>query len=356
VSRPQDQDEVARAALESTVTLSLRVLRIAMAVLAVLFLGSGLFTVEPHEVAFVRRLGRIQGSPEMAALEPGAHWAWPALDEVVRVPARRIDRLATDAFALKLTSDEVVTGKPPQREGGLDPERDGYLLTGDANILHATFAARYDIAAPYAFTSRAEDAVALARPLLERAITRAAASRPVDDLLTAKKEAFLQEVQTTAQRSLDKLETGIRLLGVELAQDLVPPPQVRDAFAAVARAVQQRETVRSEARAAAAAAHGRTLAESAQAREQASSEAKRLGGDVAADVAVFRALLPEWRRDRRGVADRLLRDVLAQAKLEETFLVRPGEGVRVRLERDRREIIQGVLERANAKGAQEEKK
>ena len=343
-----DPDDAARAALESTVTLSLRVLRGAMVVLGVLFLGSGLFTVEQGDVAFVRRLGKIQGSPDTRTLDPGAHWAWPAIDEVVRVPARRVERLATFAFALQLTNAEAVTGRPPKREGGLDPERDGYLVTGDTNILHATFAARYDIDDPYAFASRAEDAVALARPVFERAITRAAAGSSVDDLLTARKEAFLQEVQTSAQETLSRLGTGIRLLGVELTQDLAPPPQVRDAFSAVARAAQDRDRLRSEARAAAAERHGQTLADAARAREQATSEAKREAGEVAADAAVFQALLPQWKSDRAGLADRLLRDVLAQAHLEETFVVRPGEGVRVRLERDRRELLQGLIDRSAA--------
>lgn len=343
---PADPDEAARAALEGTVTLSLRVLRGAMVVLAVLFLGSGFFTVEQGDVAFVRRLGRIQGSAETRTLEAGAHWRWPAIDEVVTVPARRVAAIPTGAFALQVTNDEALGVKQPKREGGLDPERDGYLVTGDANILHATFAARYDIENPYAFASCTEDAAALARPVIERAITRAAAARPVDDLLTARKEAFLQEVQSSAQETLHQLGTGIRILGLELTQDLAPPPQVREAFSAVARAAQDRDRLRSEARAAAAERHGQTLADAARAREQAASEAKRETGEVSTDVAVFRALLPQWRSDRAGVTARLLNETLAQARLEETFVVRPGEGVRVRLERDRRELIQGLIDRA----------
>ena len=120
---PPDTDP-ARDALEATVSFSLRVLRGAMAVLAVLFLGSGVFTVEPHEVALVRRLGSVQGAPDRRVLQPGAHWAWPVLDEVVRVPALRDERLATDAFQLEARVSDV-TGKPPERTGGLDPERDG---------------------------------------------------------------------------------------------------------------------------------------------------------------------------------------------------------------------------------------
>src|SRR5581483_5738534 len=143
--RPEERDDAARAALEATVSLSLRVLRAAMVVLAALFLGSSVFTVEPHEVALVRRLGRVEGAPDRRVLQPGAHWAWPVIDEVVRVPALRDARLETDSFQLDLRATELAGAKPVERTGGLDPERDGYVITGDANILHATIAVHYVI-------------------------------------------------------------------------------------------------------------------------------------------------------------------------------------------------------------------
>jgi membrane protease subunit HflK len=348
-----DEGEAAgRAALEATVALSLRVLRAAMVVLLVLFLSSGLFTVEPQEVALVRRLGRVQGPPEKRTLEPGAHWAWPVLDEVVRVEVERAERLSTDAFGMRLTEDEIVKGKPIVREGGIDPDGpDGYLLTGDANIIHATIAAQYRITDAYAFASRVklEDSqalAALARPLLERAVARAAAARPVDDLLTTKKDAFLEEVLKILQDSLDKLGVGVRITGVELARDLQPPPQVREAFASVGAALQDRERIQSVARATASEAQGRALSEALRIREQARSEAKRILGEIDADVAVFDALLPVWRRDRAGLETRLLADAVASVKPEETFIVRPGEEPRLRLERDQKAAQEELLRRA----------
>ncbi len=347
---PVDSDEVARAALDATVALSLRVLRGAMGVLLVLFLASGLFTVEPHEVALVRRLGKIQGSPEDRTLEPGAHWAWPVIDEVVRIPARRQEGLATNAFALALTDAEAVSSKPPERKGGIDPERDGYLLTGDANVLHASLAARFQIVDPYAFSSRAIDATALARPILERACERSAAGRPVDELLTTKKEAFLEDVRSQAQTTLESLGAGIKILAVELTRDLSPPPQVRDAFASVARAAQDRDRMKSDALARAAEEKGMARANAARVREMSSSDAKRLRGEIEADAVVFQALLPEWKRNRKGLEDRLLVEALAKVRPEETFVVHPGETVRIKLERDTKDIREEMLRRAKESG------
>ncbi|MBI3722934.1 hypothetical protein HY251_03115, partial [bacterium] len=232
----------------------------------------------------------------------------------------------------------------------INPERDGYILTGDANVVHASLAARYEIVDPYAFASRAIDADAFARPILERACARAGALRAVDDLLTTKKEAFLEDVRAQAQATLDSFGAGIKLLGVELTRDLSPPPQVRDAFASVGRATEDRDRMRSDALSSAAETRGKAKAAAVRVREQSASEAKRLLGDVEADAVVFQALLPEWRRNRKGIEDRLLADALAKARPEETFLLRPGEGVRLRLERDTRDIREEMLKRAKESG------
>ena len=349
-ARPDE--DAARAALEATVALSLRVLQAAMVVLALLFLGSGLFTVEPHEVALIRRLGKVEGSPETRELEPGAHWAWPVLDEVIRVPARRVERITTDAFALALRDDEAVTGRLRERKNGLDPEKDGgYFLPGDANILHASLAVRYQIARAYDLATTTTDGEALTRVLLARAAARAAAASPIDDLLTTRKEAFLESVRLEAQRSLDKLGCGIKLLGVELARDLTPPPQVREAFASVAKALQDRDRLQSEAQAIAAETRGRASSDAKRIREESHSQARALVGDLVADASVLEALLPEWRRDRAHLESRLLAEALARVRPEETFLVRPGDGLRIRRERDTKQQREEMFRRARGDAA-----
>jgi len=67
-------------------------------------------------------------------------------------------------------------------------------------------------------TTELEQRSAIVASFVSSTAERAAAGRPVDDLLTAKKDAFLQEVQTSAQETLERLGSGIRILGIELAR------------------------------------------------------------------------------------------------------------------------------------------
>lgn len=356
---PQQPEEAGTAALEDAVGLAFRVLQGVMLLIALLFVGSGMFTVGPNQVAFVRRLGRLDPTPH----GPGAHLAWPVIDEVQRVDVGTTTVTVTGAFDVPRTAHDLATGRV-RREGGIDPRRAGYLVTGDANLVHGSPAARTKVqrahASLHAFTDEDREAALLA--LLERAVVHAGASRPIDALLAGKGE-FTAEVQRTLQESLDgvrphdqpagePLGAGLEVQGVDLERDLVPPSQVKDAFDAVHQASQDQDRLRSEALAAAARTRGDAAAAEARVRSEARGRADALRAGAEADAAVFAAQLPERRRDPQGYVHRRVATTLAEAlrQVEEAFLLRPGP-LRVRVERDVRTVREGLVrDAARAEG------
>lgn len=343
-----EPEDAATAALEDAVGLALRVLQGVMVVLAVLFLGSGLFVVGPSEVGFVRRLGRLDPTPR----QPGAHLGWPVLDEVERVDTGATSRRVVETFDLRRTARDVASGAA-ERTGGIDPRREGYLVTGDANLVHATLAVQTRIDAPARALRAFADPAAAVEVLLERAAVQAAAGRRVDDLLGAAKSDLLAEVQATLGRSLGQVRlpgdreaggAGLVVVSVELQGNPGPPPQVRAAFEAVDGAAQAQDRLRSEALAAASRLRGDGVAQEARVRSEGRTRAAALRAEAGADAAVFDAQLAEWRRDPRGFEARRLATTLADAlsRVEECFLVGPGP-LRLRLERDA-EAIRKELE------------
>lgn len=329
------RDDTAAGALEDAVGLAFQVLKVVMVLLTVAFLGSGMFTVAPHEVAFIVRLGRIDDAP----LGPGAHLAWPVIDEVVRVDVGRSARHVSDVFDLARSQRDLAAeaqGGRPARKGGVDPAREGYLVTGDANLVHATLAARVVVSGPLRSLLTFEDGQAAVQALLERAAVHAAAGRPVDALLGAGKGDFVDDLRRRLQASLDDLDAGLTVQGIDLERDVTPPPQVRDAFEAVQAAAQDRDRLRSEALAAAARARGEAVTAEARIRSEARTRAERIRGDAQADAAVFEAQLLERRRDPIGYENRRLATMLAEALggVEEAFLVGDQGPLRLRIERD----------------------
>ena len=352
--RPHEHD-AASAALDEAVALAFRVLKGVMVALLLLVALSGVFTVRPGEVAFVRRLGRLD--PEKH--EAGGHLALPFLDEVARVDLRT-RKLGLETFDLRRSEEERLTGKVGPRSGGLDPKKDGYVISGDANIAHLALSVRLSARPTTRALVAAVEWEPVVRALFERAVVQAAASRPADQLLGAGKAQFADEVKRLLQDALDRqgVDLGLLVEGVDLDQDLVPP-QVRPAFEAVTRAAQDSDRMRTEAEALAARLEGEAATEAARTRSIAQAEASRVRARAEADAATFRAFREQWAKDRAGLKGRLLAQNLARALtgVEEVFLVGQGP-VRLRIRRDatsRREEVEAAArwEMFGARAAEE---
>ena len=73
-------------ALSDALSSSFKIVKVLMVALVVIFLGSGIFTVEPNEVAVVLRFGKPVGSGADQVLQQGLHWSFPSpIDEIVTV-------------------------------------------------------------------------------------------------------------------------------------------------------------------------------------------------------------------------------------------------------------------------------
>lgn len=85
VTRPMEDSST--RALSDALSSSFKIIKVLMVVLVVIFLGSGIFTVEPNEVAVVLRFGKPLGSGPDQVLQQGLHWSFPSpIDEIVTVP------------------------------------------------------------------------------------------------------------------------------------------------------------------------------------------------------------------------------------------------------------------------------
>ena len=152
-NRSHEPFDPGRQALADALQVSFRLLTGIMVLLAVAYLGSGLFIVQEHQRAYVLVLGRVAGVGMERIREPGLHWTWPKpIAEVVRVPAERIQTMEVDTHWY-----EVQPGEEWDERGfepTLRPLRDGYLITGDANIIHTRWGLRYIIRDPETYLFR----------------------------------------------------------------------------------------------------------------------------------------------------------------------------------------------------------
>lgn len=277
-------EPVGHKALSEALSLSFSALKIAMALLVVLYLLQGFFFAKPEEVKIKLRFGRPvqvnlgqdRGQGYVIDAASGWHYAWP-WEEVVTVPLAEKSLEIRDAFS----PAEMGRNRPGPGEG-LNPKTDNYLITGDVNIIHVQLQARYrprsdqQGALDYAFRMRpmtpeeGEEAPPPPEQVLRRLIIAATletvSSWGVLDVRSKTREVpapsgkgtetleLFDEIEKRVRHKLQRFEEqngfslGVELAAIERIQDPEVPATVQGAFDMYQQAESQKKRLIDEGR------------------------------------------------------------------------------------------------------------
>jgi len=219
--------------------------------LLLLYLSSGLFSIQPGEVGVRSRFGEIVAP----GLAPGLHYRlpWPfeshrvvATDLVRRVELGFRSAPAVDLGARAQARNRLTVGGPSNPvpnaikatgfwfEKQSVPE-EAFLLAGDGNLIDLRFSVQYRVQNAVAFAYRMAEPDALVRSLILAALRGIVATSSIDAVYTTERGAIEQRVRERVQARLDDYGAGIGLLSVSLLY-VHPPQEVHDAFRDVASA------------------------------------------------------------------------------------------------------------------------
>ena len=187
----------------------------AGALLLMIYLLSGTYTVSPGETAVVRRFGEVN---ELA--KPGLHYSWPA-------PIDRVDVVATDR--IRRTQTPAIQ-----------------MLTGDENLIAVQASLHYTVSDPAAFVLNVSDPKGLIKQAGAAALRQVVAQEGVDALLTVDKALVQERAAEVVQEFVDRNQAGLRIVGVQLLESS-PPPEVSESFRDVASAREDQNTFVNEA-------------------------------------------------------------------------------------------------------------
>ncbi|MAY74311.1 MAG: hypothetical protein CMJ31_06215, partial [Phycisphaerae bacterium] len=195
----------ANRSLAEALRISFRIVQFAMVVLALLFLFSGIESVEEDEEGVRVVLGKQRD----ASLEPGFHFAAPyPLGEIMKVNTGVNDVLVTAFFP-----DAANTAANPAQiietgaGGPLNPARDGSLITSDLNLAHVWLTARYqrvDAGQNLEHIIEADER-AMVSAVIQRATVQTIAQTPIDGLLRGEAADIQREIKERAQTALDRI-------------------------------------------------------------------------------------------------------------------------------------------------------
>jgi HflK protein len=215
---------------------------------AVLWLGSGLFTVGPGDVGMRLRFGRILASD----LEPGLHFRLPWPFESHHLIAQNLARRLEFGLPPELSREEATRAQlrgrpafgsiplPQQAASGVWFQKettpgDSFLLTGDSNLIDLRSTAQYRVKDARAFAYHLAEPEALVRSTIVAALRSAVATRAIDAVYTTAREEIERETREAAQSMLDRYRAGIEVVAVSVLYDH-PPEEVHNAFRDVASA------------------------------------------------------------------------------------------------------------------------
>ena len=200
---------------------------------AVLIALSGIYRVESNEAAIVLRFGRLTGrTMEEQIKNPGLHFSLPFfIDEVIKIPVQTMRER-------DITTHYMVWG------GRIlpDVESNGYLLTGDNNVVLIRATVLYQIENPVQHAIYDQDTGGLIDGVVSAEFTRLVMQMDIDSVLTRGRAELSSAVLANAQRLLDELKTGVAIAAVELI-GIVPPMETAQYFDDVRSAAVHKETL-----------------------------------------------------------------------------------------------------------------
>lgn len=324
----QLHEDTGSLALSEALKSVFGVLKVIMLAVIVFFVFSGLFTVEPNEVAVVLRFGRPVGEGEDRILKPGLHFSFPyPVDEVVRIPIGMSHTVRSDVGWYFESPQDIASGTPPRPGNSLVPGRDGYLLTADGNVVHARATLKYRVIDPVRHVFYFNNATAVLQNVLNRALIRAAAEFTADAALYKDKIAFREAVIAHLKEALALLPMGIQLEPIDVQTS--PPLKVKDAFDLVISAEQMRSEQILKAQAASRESIQLASGEAKSVIASGMIRSNQLVTSIEAEARAFEAQLPYFRKDPdlfvRRVAAESLRTVLTNAN-DKFFIPNRSDG------------------------------
>jgi membrane protease subunit HflK len=196
--------------------------KVVVLVLALLWIGSGIYIVEPDEAGVVQRFGAYAFSTG-----PGPHYHLPFPIETVKTP--KVSQVRRMEVGFRTTSRDGATV-----QFKTVPE-ESLMLTGDENIVDVQFIVQYQIGNPVNYLFKVDRPDETLKSAAEAAMREVIGDSKIDLVLTSGKVKVQADTKSLLQAMLDRYDCGIDVVAVQL-QDVHPPKEVVDAFKDVASA------------------------------------------------------------------------------------------------------------------------
>jgi len=286
--------------------------KIIVGIMAVLWLASGVYIVEPDEVGVVQRFGAYNRTTQS-----GPHYHLPVPFESVQTPKVTQVRRLEIGFRSSGQRGDVAMG-----QNRAFPE-EALMLTGDENIVNVQFIVQYQIKSAQDYLFNISQPQKTVKDAAEAAMRKVIGHNQIDNALTTGKFTIQNDTMRLLQTILDHYTSGIKIVAVQL-QDVHPPQQVSDAFKDVASAKEDKSRFINESEAYRNDLIPKTRGEVASIENKAEAYRQSVIRKAEGDSSRFLAVLREYNKAKDITRKRMYLEtmglILAQPDVQKLVL------------------------------------
>jgi membrane protease subunit HflK len=264
-----------------------------LGVLLLIWLGTGFFIVQEGQQAVITQFGRYK-----TTVFAGFNWRLP-------YPIQRHELVfVTQIRSVDIGRDTVL------KATGL---KESAMLTQDENILDIKFAVQYRLNDARAFLFESKNPTDAVVQAAETAVREVIGRMRMDAALSEERDQIAPQVRKLMQDILDRYKVGIEVVGINLQQGGVrPPEQVQASFDDVLKAGQERERAKNEAQAYANDVIPRAVGSASRLKEESDAYKARVVAQAQGDSQRFRSVYAEYQKAPQVTRDRMYLDTMQQ--------------------------------------------
>jgi len=268
-------------------------LGVVLAAALLVWMGTGFFIVQEGQQAVITQFGKYKST-----VGAGFNWRLP-------YPIQRHELVyASQIRSVDIGRDNII------KATGL---RESAMLTEDENIVEIKFAVQYRLNDARAYLFESKNPTEAVVQAAETAVREVVGKMKMDSALAEERDQIASRVRTLMQTILDRYNVGIEVVGINLQQGGVrPPEQVQAAFDDVLKAGQERERTKNEAQAYANDVVPRAVGAASRLKEEADAYRERIVAQAEGDAQRFKAILPEYQKAPQVTRDRMYTDTFQQ--------------------------------------------
>ncbi|MCD6358826.1 MAG: FtsH protease activity modulator HflK [Dehalococcoidia bacterium] len=197
---------------------------IAITIVVVIWLATGIYTVGPAEQGIIKQFGR-----EISKSSAGLHYHLPQPIQSVTVVDMSTIRRSEIGF-----------------KGSVDIPSEALMLTGDENIVDIHAVVQYKVKDASQYLFKVKNVESALKAAAEVALRGVVGQNDIDYIMTEGRADVQEKTRIFLQQLMDNYQSGLTITEVKL-QEVYAPVEVRDAFDEVVRAREDKDKKLREA-------------------------------------------------------------------------------------------------------------